>query len=43
MGSKVKYLNFAITQSVVNLFTEISHADRGTKNRKRDFRSKAWD
>ena len=28
---KVKYLNFAITQSIVNIFfTEISHADKGT-------------
>ena len=35
VGSKVKYLNFTITQSVVNiLFTEISHADRNTINKK---------
>ena len=33
MGSKVKYVNFAITQSVVNIFTEISHADRVTINK----------
>ena len=31
MGSKVKYLNFAITQLSI-FFTEISHADRGTIN-----------
>ena len=44
VGSKVKYLNLAITQLVVNILTEISHADRGTidmKHIKRDFRSKA--
>ena len=29
-GSKVKYFNFAITKSVVDFFTEITHADRGT-------------
>ena len=33
MGSKVKYVNFAIPQSVVNIFTEISHADRVTINK----------
>ena len=26
-GSKVKYLNFVITQSVVDIFNEISHAE----------------
>ena len=46
MESKVKYLNFAITQSVVNISSEISHADRGTihvhmKHFKLDLRSKA--
>ena len=30
----VKYVNFAITQSVVNIFTEILHADRVTINTK---------
>ena len=43
--AKVKYLNFAITQSVVNIFTKISHADRSTiimKHLKRDFKSNAW-
>ena len=42
-GSKVKYLNVAITQSVVNIFTEILHADRGTidmKHIKQDFNSR---
>ena len=41
--SNVKYLNFAITQTVVNIFNEISLADRGKINMKyikRDFRSK---
>ena len=45
MELKVKYLNFAITQSVVNIFAESLHADRGTINMKHikcDFRSKAW-
>ena len=32
VGPKVKYLTFAITQSVVNIFTEISLTDRGTIN-----------
>ena len=44
VGSKVKYLNFALTQSVIYIFIIISHADRGTidmKHIKRDFRSKA--
>ena len=34
MGSKVKYLNFAMSQLVGNIFTEISHAHRGTINMK---------
>ena len=41
MGSNVKYLNFAIIQSVDNIFTQLLHA--GTKimkHIKRDFRSK---
>ena len=46
MGSKVKYLSFAITQSVVNIFiTEISHADKGAmdmKHIKQDFSSNSW-
>ena len=45
MGSKVKYLNFTITQSVVNIFTEIVHAGRVTIDMepiKHDFRWKAW-
>ena len=29
-----QYIHFAITQSVVNIFTEISHADRGTTDMK---------
>ena len=44
MGSKVKYLNFAIRKSVVNIFTKTSHADIGAinmKHIKRDFQSKA--
>ena len=44
VGPKVKYLNFAITQSAVNIFIQISHADRGTinmKHIKQDFRPKA--
>ena len=32
MWSKVKHLNFTITQSVVIIFIGISHADRGTIN-----------
>ena len=34
-----------MTESIVNIFTEISHADRGTINMKHiehDFRLKAW-
>ena len=34
VGSKLKHLIFAITQQVVNIFTEISHADRGTTDMK---------
>ena len=44
-GSNVKYLNFEIIQSVVNIFTKISDAYRGTiniKHIKQDFSSKAW-
>ena len=44
-GSKVKYLNFAITKAVVNIFAEIWHAGRGAidmKHIKRDFSLKAW-
>ena len=46
-GSKVKNLNFAKPKSFLDtcIFTEISHADRGTINIKHnncDFRSKAW-
>ena len=44
-GSKVKHLNFAITQSFVNIFTEISPAAKVTidmKYIKRDFSLKAW-
>ena len=45
VGSNVKYLNFVITQSVVNIFTENSHANRDTiimKHIKRDFSLKDW-
>ena len=31
-GIKGRIFNFAITQKVVNIFTEISHSYRGTKN-----------
>ena len=40
LGSKVKYLNFEITKSVVNIFTKILHAGRGKiemKHVKQDF------
>ena len=43
--SKVKYLNFAITKAVVNIFAEILHAGRGAmdmKHIKKDFSLKAW-
>ena len=39
-GSKVKYLNFAITKAVVNVFAEILHSYRGAidmKHIKQDF------
>ena len=39
-GSKVKYLNFAITKAIVNIFAEILHAGRATidmKHIKRDY------
>ena len=45
LGSKVKYLNFAITVSVVNILTEILHADRGTidmEHIRLDFSFKSW-
>ena len=44
-GSKVKYLNFAITKAVVNIFAEILHAGRGaidTKRIKQELSLKAW-
>ena len=43
-GSKVKYLNFAITKAVVNIFAEILHADRRAIDKyiKQDFSLKAW-
>ena len=45
-GSKVKYLNFAITKAIVNIyFAEILHAGRATidkKHIKLDFSLKAW-
>ena len=44
-GSKVKCFNFAITKSVVNIFTNISFADRSTndlKHIKQDLSSNAW-
>ena len=44
VGSKLKHLIFVITQQVVNIFTEISHADRGTTDMKyitQDFSLKA--
>ena len=43
-GSKVKYLNFAITEAIVNIFAEILHAGRAAidmKHIKRDFSLKA--
>ena len=42
--SNVKYLNFAITNAVVNIFAEIMHAGRGainTKHMKQDFSLRA--
>ena len=44
-GSKVKYLNFAITKVIVNIFAEILHTGRAAidmKHIKRDFSLKAW-
>ena len=44
-GVKGQIFNLVITQSVVNIYTDISHADRGTinmKHIKRDFLSKAY-
>ena len=44
-GSKVKYLNFAITTAIVNIFAEILHASRAAidmKHIKWDFSLKAW-
>ena len=43
-GSKVKYLNLAITWAIVDIFAEIVHAGRAAidmKNIKRDFSLKA--
>ena len=34
MGSKVKYLNFAIAKAVVNIFAEILHAGSGAMDMK---------
>ena len=44
-GSKVKYLSFAITKTIVNIFAEILHTGRTAldmKHIKRDFSLKAW-
>ena len=44
-GSKVKYLNFAISKAIVNIFAEILHTGRAAidmKHMKRDFSLKAW-
>ena len=44
MGSKVKYLNFAITKAIVNIFAEILCAGRAAidmKHIKQDFSLKA--
>ena len=44
-GSKVKYLNFAITKAIVNIFSENLHADTAAidmKHIKPDFSLKAW-
>ena len=40
-GSKVKYLNFAITKAIVNIFAEILHTGRAAIDMKRDFSLKA--
>ena len=44
-GSKVKYLNLAITKASVNIFAEILHAGKATidmKHIKWDLSLKAW-
>ena len=44
-GSKIKYLNFAITKAIGNIFAEILHAGRATidmKHIKRDFSLKVY-
>ena len=44
-GSKVKYLNFAITKAINNIFAEILHTGRAAidmKHIKRDSSLKAW-
>ena len=44
-NSKVKYLNFAITEAILNIFAEILHAGRAAidmKHIKRDYSLKAW-
>ena len=44
-GSKVKYLNFAITEAIVNIFAEILHTGRAAidmKHIKWDFSLKPW-
>ena len=44
-GSKVKYLNFAITKAIVNIFAGILHVGRAAidmKHIKRDSSLKAW-
>ena len=44
-GSKVKYLNFAITKAIVNIFAETLHTGRAAidmKHIKRDFSLMAW-
>ena len=43
--SKVKYLNFAITKAITNIFAEILHTGRAAidmKHIKRNFSLKAW-
>ena len=43
-GSKVKYLNLAITKAIINFFAEILHAGRAAidmKHIKQDFSLKA--
>ena len=44
-GSKVKYLNFAITKAIINIFAEFLRAGRAAidmKHIKKDFSLKAW-